>query len=162
GLMPDAGKKAHAEMHKVLDAAQARWRDDIAAKREAVLKVEGQSLVANLKAKSKTFNQFWEAADIAVIDDVFRRAARTITPDIAPTDTEALDKKKAEPGDSEEYLEALVNARVDIAALGMMADLQPYFDAEADKLAKAWFAKYRVDIKALSHDRQEAYRQVRE
>ena len=26
GLLPDAGKKAHAEMHKVLDAAQARLR----------------------------------------------------------------------------------------------------------------------------------------
>lgn len=36
GLLPDAGKKAHAELHKVLDAAQARWHDDIAAKREAV------------------------------------------------------------------------------------------------------------------------------
>ena len=27
GLLPDAGKKAHAEMHKVLDAAQVRYAD---------------------------------------------------------------------------------------------------------------------------------------
>lgn len=162
GLRPDAGKKAHAELHKVLDAARARWGDDIAAKREAVMKVEGQSLVANLKVKSKTFNQFWEDADMAVIDDVFRRAARVITPDIARTYTEALAKGKADPNDSEEYLEALVEARVEIAALGLVPELQAYLDAEADKLARAWLAKYRVDIKALSHDRQEAYRQVRE
>ncbi|WP_374690324.1 DEAD/DEAH box helicase [Accumulibacter sp.] len=162
GLMPDAGKKAHAEMHKVLDAAQARWRDEIATKRDAVIKVEGQSLVADLKAKSKSFNQFWEEADMAVIDDAFRRAARVITPDIARTYTEALARQKVDPDDTEEYLEALVEARVDIAALGLIAELQPYLDSEADKLAKAWLAKHRVDIKALSHDRQEAYRQVRE
>lgn len=159
-LMPDAGKKAHAEMHKVLDAAQARWRDDIEVKRAAVMKVEGQSFVADITAKSKSFNQFWEDADLAVIDDAFRRAARVITPDIARSYTEELAQRKADADDSEEYVEALVQARVGIAALGLVSEVQPYLDAEADKLAKAWLAKYRVDIKSLSHDRQEAYRQV--
>lgn len=162
GLLPDAGKKAHAELHKVLDAAQARWRDEIAAKREAVMTVEGQSVMADLKGKSKSFNEFWENADMAVIDDAFRSAARVITPDIARSYTEALAQRKASPDDSEEYLEALVEARVEIAALGLIAEVQPYLDAEADKLAKTWLAKYRVDVKALTDDRQEAYRQVRE
>jgi hypothetical protein len=161
-LLPDAGKKAHAEMHKVLDAARARWRDEIAAKRDAVMTVEGKSLVADLRGMSKSFNQFWEDADMAVIDDVFHRAARIVTPDIARTYTEALARKKADLDDAENYVEALVEARVDIAALGLITELQPYFDAEADKLAQTWLAKYRVDIKRLSHDRQEAYRQVRE
>jgi type III restriction enzyme len=162
GMIPDAGKKAHTEMHKVLDAAQARWRDEIATKRDTVMKVEGKSLIADLKAKSKSFNQFWEDADLAVVNDAFRRAARVITPDIARTYAEALASRKADQDDTEEYLEALVEARVEIAALGLIPDLQPYLDAEADKLAKTWLAKYRVDIKALSHDRQEAYRQVSE
>lgn len=162
GLLPDAGKKAHAEMHKVLDAAQARYDDAIAVKRNAVMTVEGQSLVADLKGKSKSLNQFWEEADMAVIDDVFRRAARVITPDIARTYTETLASRKADPDDSEEYLEALVEARVDIAALGLIPEVQPYLDAEANKLAKTWLEKYRVDIKSLPHDRQEAYRQIME
>lgn len=161
-LLPDAGKRAHSELHKVLDAAQARWSDDVAARRDMVMRMEGQSLVTSLKAKTKTFNQFWEDADMAVIDDVFRRAARIITPDIARTYTEALARRKADPNNGEEYLGALVEARVEIAALGLIPELQPYLDGEADKLAQAWLAKYRVDIKALSHDRQEAYRQVRE
>jgi type III restriction enzyme len=162
GLLPDAGKLAHAEMHRVLDAAHARWNYEIAAKRDAVMKVEGQSLVADLKARSKSFNQFWEAADTAVIDDVFRRAARIITPDIARTYTEVMAKKGGHPEDSEEYLDALAEARVEIAALGMLEELQPYFDGEADRLTKSWLGKYRVAIKALSDSRQEAYRQVRE
>lgn len=162
GLLPDAGKKAHAELHKVLDAARVRWRDDIAAKRDAVMKVEGQSLVADMNGKSKSFNQFWEDADIAAIDDAFRRAARIITPDIARTYTEVLAQQKTSPNDSEAYIDALVEARVEIAALALTPEVQPYLDEEADKLAKAWLAKFRVDIKGLSHERQEAYRQVRE
>ena len=43
-----------------------------------------------------------------------------------------------------------------------MTELQPTFDAEADKLAKAWLVTYGVAIKRLSDDRQESYRQVRE
>lgn len=162
GIFPDAGKKAHGELHKMLDGARARWQDEIAIKRNGVMNVEGLSLVADLKGNSKSFNQFWESADMAVIDDAFRRAARIITPDIARTYTEVLARRKAGPDDAEAYLEALVDARVDIAALGLLPDLLAFVDAEAEKIAKSWFTKYRVDIKCLPHERQEAYRQIKE
>lgn len=161
-LLPDAGQKAHAEMHMVLDAAQARYKEQIAEKRNAVMTVEGQSLVADLKVKSKTFNQFWEDADMAVIDDAYRCAARIISPDIARTYAEAIARRNAVPDDSDSFEEAIVDARADIAALGLVGEVQPYFDAEAEKLAKAWLDEYRVAIKSLPHDRQEAYRQIRE
>ncbi len=161
-LLPDAGKKAHAELHKVLDAAQARWRDEIAVHRDAVLKVEGQSLVADMRRRDKSFNQFWEEADLAVIDDAFKRAARVITPDIARTYTAALAQRETGQEEGEAYVEALGEARVAIAALGLLPDLQAYLDEEADKLARAWLAQFRVAIKGLSHARQDEYRQIRE
>jgi type III restriction enzyme len=37
-----------------------------------------------------------------------------------------------------------------------------FLDAEADKMAKAWLDKYRISIKGLSDERQEAYRLIRE
>ena len=123
GLLEGAGRKAHAEMHKVLDAAQARYKDEIATKRDTVMTVEGQSLVTNLRAQSKTFNQFWEDADMAVIDDAYRRAARIISPDIARTYTEAIAKRNADPSDDDEFEEALTEARADIAALGLVAEV---------------------------------------
>jgi type III restriction enzyme len=55
-----------------------------------------------------------------------------------------------------------LQARVQVAALGLVTEVQPHFDAEADKLAKAWLATYGAAIKRLSHDRQESYRLVRE
>jgi type III restriction enzyme len=41
-----------------------------------------------------------------------------------------------------------------------VTEVQAYFDAEADKLAKAWLAKYGNEIKKLTDDRKEAYRQI--
>ena len=42
-----------------------------------------------------------------------------------------------------------------------MPEVQTYLDAEADKVATIWLDKYRVPIKNLSDERQEAYRQLR-
>lgn len=161
-ILPSAGKLAHAEMHKVLDAVQVRLAALINEKRNSVMTVDGKTVVADLKGKSKTFQQFWEDADMAVIDDAYRRSARIFTPDISRTYVDALAYRAADPEDADEFEEALVEGRVSVAALGLITESQLEFDAEADKLAKSWLAKYNATIKHLSHDRQESYRQVRE
>ncbi|MEQ1577473.1 MAG: DEAD/DEAH box helicase family protein, partial [Hyphomicrobium sp.] len=68
GLLEDAGKLAHAAMHTVLDAAQVRYSKEIAAARDAVMKVEGTSITADLAKGAKSFNAFLEDADMVVID----------------------------------------------------------------------------------------------
>ena len=157
-LLSNAGKKAHAEMHKALDAARARWADEILAARKAVLTVEGTSLTANLREKVKSFNDFWEDADYAVIEDAYRRASRTLTPDLCRTYAEYLAAKSS----SSSGEDALMEAHVEIAALGLGNHVKTYVDAEASKLTKAWFDQYRVPIKRLSDQRQEVYRQIRQ
>ena len=62
--------------------------------------------------------------------------------------------------DPEAFLEAIMEARVTVAGLGLVVEVQAYFDAEADRLAKTWLTKYRAQIKALSDDRRESYRQI--
>jgi len=64
------------------------------------------------------------------------------------------------PEFEEDPVEALMLAREDVAALGMMENLSIYFDAEAKKLSDAWFAEYRERIQQLPDDRQEVYRQL--
>jgi type III restriction enzyme len=161
-ILPGAGKKAHAAMHAVLDKFQKSEKAKIDAKRKAVLTVDGKTIVADLKGQSKSFDEFWEDADFAVIDDAYRRAARIFSPDISRTYVDALAYRVADPERADEFDEALVEARVSVAALGMVTEVQPYFDAEADKLAKEWLVTYSAPIKSLSHDRQESYRQIRE
>lgn len=160
GILENAGKLAHAEMHKALDTFQETEKTKIEAKRKAVLTVDGKTVIADLKTKNKSFDDFWEDADMAVINDAYRRASRIFTPDISRTYTDYLALKVTTPDQPEEFEEALVEARVVIAALGLMIEVQAYFDGEANKLAKAWLDKYKKQIKKLSDDRREAYRQI--
>lgn len=161
-ILPGAGKKAHAAMHEILDQFQQSEEEKIAVKRKAVLMVDGKTVVADLKSKSKSFNDFWEDADMTVIDDAYRRASRIFSPDISRTYVEAIAHRTADYEDADEFEEALVDGRVSVAALGLVTEVQPYFDAEADKLARAWLETYKTAIKSLSDDRQESYRQIRE
>jgi type III restriction enzyme len=149
-------------MHKVLDKAQESFKTQIESRRKAVMTVDGKTVVADMKGRSKSFEEFWEAADMAVIDDAYRRAARIFSPDISRTYVDALAYRVANPDEAEDFEEALIEARVSVAALGMVTEVQISFDAEADKLAKDLLAKHKTAIKGLSHDRQESYRQVRE
>ncbi|QBQ98469.1 hypothetical protein E1956_02730 [Paraburkholderia pallida] len=162
GLLPAAGKKAHAAMHEVLDAAQEKFKDDVIARRQSVVTVDGTTLHANLQDKKKSFDEFHEAADMAVIDDFFRRAARVFSPPIAHSYAQFLAEKTADLDDPDSLLDALDDARTDIAALGLVSNVHPFFDVAADKQAKAWLEEYRAAIKKLSDDRQESYRQIRE
>ena len=159
-ILPGAGKLAHAEMHKSLVKFQESEKVKIEAKRTAVLTVDGKTVVADLKGKNKSFDDFWEDADMAVIEDAYRRAARIFSPDISRTYADFLAYKVATPDEPDEFEEAIVEARVSIAALGLVTEVQAYFDAEADRLAIAWLAKYRNEIKKLTDDRKEAYRQI--
>jgi type III restriction enzyme len=122
--------------------------------------VEGAIVVADLRGRTRTFNQFLEDADNAVIDDAFRRAARMLHPDIVRTFVAVLAARKddADPPD----VEAFMDARADVAALGLVEDVWRYFDSEADKLAKSWLDKYRIPIKNLPDERQDTYRQIRQ
>jgi hypothetical protein len=161
-ILPGAGNKAHAAMHAVLDEFQEREKGTIEAKRRSVMTVDGKTVIADLKGGTKSFDDFWEAADMAVIDDAYRRAARIFSPDISRTYVDALAYRAADPADDDEFEEALVEGRVAVAALGLVTEAQSYFDTAADKLTKEWLATYNAAIKGLSHDRQESYRQVRE
>ncbi|MEA9442785.1 DEAD/DEAH box helicase family protein [Aeromonas caviae] len=160
-ILAGAGRLAHGLMHKALDAFQESQKEKIEAKRKSVLTVDGKTVIADMKGKEKTFDEYWEEADVAVIDDAYRRAARIFSPDIAKTYVEHLARHVANlDDDPEEFLDAIVEARVTVAGLGLVTEVQAYFDAEADKLAKAWLAEYAPQIKALSDDRKESYRQI--
>jgi hypothetical protein len=156
GLLPDAGKKAHAELHKALDAAQARYAEELTKERKSVLTVEGLALRADLRSGEATFESFVETADYVVIDEAYRRAAREFSADVARTYAEYL----ADRDGKSDKEQALINAHVTIAALGLVPQVKGYLDAEAEALAKLWLDKYRIEIKSLSDERQDQYREI--
>jgi len=157
-ILPGAGGKAHAAMHKVLDDFIAQRKKAFTEKRKSVMTVEGRTILAHLRTGMLQDGFFQTDADDAVVTDAFRRTARIISPDIARTYTLELAKRKPEA--EEDFDDALIEAREDVAALHLMENLQVLFDAEAKKLSDAWLTKYHQRIKELPHDRQEAYRQI--
>ena len=159
GILADAGKIAHREMHKALDAAQVRYADAIKKARAAVLTVEGKTVKADVETKAMSFDSFVEAADYAVIEDAYKRAGRLIAADLARTYSEYLAENSPEEGDSED---ALIEAHTVVAAIGLVADIKDYLESEAEKLSNKWLAQYRVAIKKLSDERQDVYREIRE
>jgi type III restriction enzyme len=158
GTLPGAGGKAHAAMHKMLDDFISERMQTYSEKRASVLTVEGRTIIADLKSGETTEGQFKAEADDSVVDDAYRRTARIVSPDIARTYT--MERAKRKPQAEDDFEDALIEAREDVAALYLLENLQVLFDAEAKKLSDAWFVKYRDRIKDLPHDRQEVYRQI--
>lgn len=159
GLLSGAGRKAHAALHKVLDNAQAKYAEDIKKARQSVLEVEGKSVKTDMQTGKKTFDDFLEAADYAVIEDAYKRAGRIFSPDVARTYAEHV---AAQADESDDEDEALIDAHTTIAALGLVTAIGPELDAEAEKLANEWLTKHKDAIKTLTDERQESYRQIRE
>ena len=159
GLLPDAGKKAHAAMHKVLDDIRADLAAEIAKARKDLLTVEGQQLVADIATGGTSFDAFVEAADYAVIEDAYRRAGRIISPDLA---TSYSDHLAALNEDAEDFEDALIDAHTDVAALGLVDTVRVRLEREAESLANDWLAAYQDSIAKLSDQRQEAYREISE
>ncbi|HWU19332.1 MAG TPA: DEAD/DEAH box helicase family protein [Devosia sp.] len=159
GLLKDAGKAAHAEMHKVLDGARARYKAEIETARKSVLTVEGKSLKADLKGGGMSFDDFLEEADYAVIEDAYRRAGRSISPDLATSYSDYLARNE---GDTDDMEAALIDAHATIGALGLVPGIRETLEVEAEKLSNQWLTRFRVDIKNLSDERQDVYRQIRE
>lgn len=159
GLFADAGKIAHAKLHKVLDAAQIAYDDEIRDAQDAVLTVKGKTVKADVGTKAMSLNDFIEEADYAVIENAYKRACRIVTPDLAKTYSEHLASKAPEDKDQED---ALIEAHAIVAAIGLVPEIKCYLEVEAEKLANHWLTDYRVVIKSLNDKRQEVYRQIRE
>ncbi|WP_370172517.1 MULTISPECIES: DEAD/DEAH box helicase [Hyphomonas] len=159
GLLPDAGKIAHAKMHAVLDGLAVTYKADVAKARNNVLTVEGVTLRADLKSQEKSFNDFLEDADYTVIEDAYKQAGRKFHADLARTYAEHL---AAKFDDAEDEEEALIEAHTEIAALGLIEPIKEKLEAAADELAEQWLTEYRVAIKGLSDKKQAVYREIRE
>ena len=159
GLLPQAGRKAHAAMHRALDTFIANSSYVFKSKRESVKTVEGRTIVLHVKAGVTESQQFRTEADAVVINDAYRRTARIISPDIARTYTEHRARRKPEAENA--FVDALIEAREDIGALGLMENLDVHIYAEAAQLADKWLRKYRERIKRLPDDRQEVYREIK-
>lgn len=157
-LLPDAGQQAHAAMHRALDDFLSTRNEEFTKRRAEVTTVEGRTVLVDLPSKTTNSMVFQAQADYVVVEDAYRRTARILSPDITRTYTEKLAQQKPEA--EEDFEDALIEAREDIGALGLMENIQAQFDAAAKKLSDTWLTHYREQIKQLPDERQDVYRQI--
>ena len=158
GILANAGKIAHSHMHNILDQAQNDFSGAISDARQSVLIVEGKTAKTDVQTQDLTFEDFVEDADLVVIEDAYKRAARLISPDLTKTYSEHLASQNE--GDLDEE-ETLVEAHTDIAAIGLVPAIKDFLEKEAESLSNTWLTDYGSRIKSLKDNRQDVYRELR-
>ena len=156
GLLADAGKIAHAHLHKVLNSLGVLHAEQIAAALEDVDTLSGEVLHATpgSKVKDSTYEKFSTHTDDRALAADFADARRVLTPDLARTYVQA---KSAGDDDGDE---AIRDAQRMVAALARVEQVKTDLDKYADGKAKEWLDKYRVDIKGLPDARQAVYADI--
>jgi len=153
GLRPGALGDAEREMHRVLDAAQVRHPDLLKTAVNEIWAVRGQSITGRVGGDQLTYADFVERADDRAIQVGFSDAKKAFGADIAQSYVNHLTGD-----DSDDDL--LRDAYVTTSALAIIPDVRTGIDREADALASAWFAEYRVAIKGLTDERQQEYADI--
>lgn len=153
GLVPEAGRIAHERLHGVLNGLSAQYRSELEKAESDVRTVAGGTVRGHARYGLRADETWTEAADDRAIQEAFRHATRTVTPDIARTYVDHL----AAEADDEDVLR---DAHVRVAGLATLPQTRPSLDAAADALSSEWLGKHRVAIKTLSESRQSLYAEI--
>lgn len=153
GLVPEAGRTAHERLHGVLNGLAAQYRTELEKAESDVLTVAGGTVRGHARYGLRADEAWTEAADDRAIQEAFRHATRTVTPDIARTYVDHL----ASDSDDDDVLR---DAHVRVAGLAMLPQTRPALDAAADSLSSEWLSKHRVAVKRLSESRQSLYAEI--
>lgn len=157
GLLPDAGKQAHRELHGVLDGIRAQHKGEMVIARNRVLTVEAETIRATRGDSEIKTTGFTLEADDRIVGDAYKAAGRILNGDLSRTYVDHI----AGPAEGENDSERLRDAWVEIGALGLLEGVQDDLQRAADRIADRWFDQHRVAIKGLTGERQQEYNRVR-
>jgi len=115
---PTPGKRRTRPCTRYWTAFIAERTAEFATQRTKVMTSRVRTVRSRLRSGETRDKLFQTEADDVVVNDAYRRAARILSPDIARTYVEVLAKRKPEAKD--DFEDALIEAREDIAALGLM------------------------------------------
>lgn len=153
-LLPEARKRAYEELYGVLDGLRARYKTEIEETAHALLEVEGETIVASVKAAIVGEpGTFTEIADEQSVAADFKVAQRVLSADLARKYAAHI----AVPSGDDD---GLFDAHVEVAALAKVDDVGAELDAAAGALATEWLAQHRVEIKGLSDERKAVYAEI--
>lgn len=157
-ILLDASSIAYGTLHEALDTFVIHNREKIEERKKNVNQVDGLSIISNLKTKQTEVYNFSEESDEFVIQELYLRATKILSPAIAKSYLEHLAKNFK--SDDEEYLEALISAKVTVASMCLVSEIQDYLDQISNHIVDEWVNLYQAKIDNLSDERKETYSQI--
>lgn len=157
-ILLDASSSAHDTLHGALDTFVIHNREKIEDRKKNVNQVDGLSIISNLKTKQTEVYNFSEESDELVIEELYLRATKILSPAIAKSYLDYLAKNAK--SDDEEFLEALIAAKVTVASICLVSEIQSYLDQISNKVVNEWVKSYQAKIDNLSDERKETYSQI--
>jgi len=156
GVRPGALAEVKDRMHEVLDRCREQHAQVVAKAVTEVWTVRGQAIAGRVGGSELQYTDFAERADDRAIRVAFEDARKAFGSDIAGSYVNYL----AGP-DEEEADDGLRDAYVLTSALAYVPVVREVVDAEADRMAEAWFAEHDDAIKGLVDQRQQEYQTIR-
>ncbi|MFA3101682.1 MULTISPECIES: DEAD/DEAH box helicase [Acinetobacter calcoaceticus/baumannii complex] len=157
-ILLQASHMAHIKLHEAIDQFLIDNKEKIEERKKSVNQVDGLTLTSNLKTKQIAVNHFSEESDEIVIQELYLRASKILSPAIAKSYIEHLAVNAK--SDDEEYLEALIAAKVTVASLCLVSEIQDYLDQISNQIVNDWVKLYQSKIDHLSDERKETYFQI--
>lgn len=157
-ILLQASHIAHIKLHGAMDQFLIENKEKIEERKKNVNRVDGLTLISNLKTKQMVVDHFSEESDEIVIQELYLRACKILSPAISKSYIEHLAVNSK--SDDEEYLEALITAKVTVASLCLVSEIQDYLDQISNQIVNQWVKLYQSKIDHLSDDRKETYFQI--
>lgn len=149
-VIDQAVRKSNDELDRVVESRAVQYKTQVDRAREDVLTMSGEELRARLGGGLWVNSSFELAADPRAIMEAYKVAERHLSPALCSSYVDYL-----VPDDAIE--DDLLEAYIEVAAIGLVPDIVASVEAEADRLARKWLTDTRVDRKNLSDEKQAEY-----
>jgi type III restriction enzyme len=157
GVRAGAVSEVAKELHTILDTYGTRYADKLRAAVDEVWAVHVKEITGRYGARGLSYQEFVERADDRAIRSGFEAAKKAFGADVAASYVNHL----AGPDDDDADDDGLREAYVRAAAFAGVKEVREKVDAEAIELTERLFAEHRVDLKALSDERQQEFEDIR-
>lgn len=152
-VVNQAVKKANSELNRVVESRAMQYQEQVDRAREDVLTMSGEELRVRLDGGLWVNSSFETAADPRAIYEAYKVAERNLSKALCSSYVDTL-----VPDDAIE--DDLLEAYVEVAAIGLVPELIASVEREADRFAQEWLTDTRVDRKKLSDEKQSAYERL--
>lgn len=149
-IVDQAVKRANDELNRVVESRATQYKEQVDRARKDIRTLSGEELRARIGGGEFVSSPFELTADTRAILEAYKVASRHLSPALCSAYVDYLVPDDAIEAD-------LLDAYIEVAAIGLVPDLVQSVEEEANRLAQRWLTDTRVDRKNLSDEQRAEY-----